>query len=87
LWAPADGNNYEAQQIFLGHEHYVACLSLIKDKTFFTGAFLASGGFDKTIRVWSETEATPILTLKGHENVVCCVSEAAGRIVSGSWDQ
>jgi WD40 repeat protein len=53
------------------------------------GRLLASGGFDRVIRVWDWERARPISELRGHEAQIRSLAfDASGRfLVSGSGDQ
>jgi len=61
-----------------GHEGYVHSVSFSRD-----GKTLASGGDDKTIKLWNVETGTEIRTLTGHESYVLSVSFSPdGRILA-----
>ncbi|PHH50007.1 Vegetative incompatibility protein HET-E-1 [Ceratocystis fimbriata CBS 114723] len=53
------------------------------------GQRLASGSFDKTVRIWDATSATCLQTLEGHDSRVASVmfSNDGQRLASGSFDK
>ena len=67
---------------FSGHKHWIRCLCAISNK------ILASGSYDKTIKIWNIEDRSIMSTLSGHTRTVsalCYVKE--GVLVSGSWDK
>ena len=50
---------------------------------------IASGSYDKTIRVWDikSDESDVVLTLAGHSGTVRCLNLNGNRLVSGSVDR
>ena len=71
---------------------------IMNNKTFpFTGIScvqfddtrIASGSYDKTIRVWDikSDESNVVLTLAGHSGTVRCLNLNGNRLVSGSVDR
>lgn len=50
---------------------------------------IASGSYDKTIRVWDiqSGECDVVLTLAGHSGTVRCLNLNGNRLVSGSVDR
>ena len=66
-----------------GHSSYVAAVSWSLD-----GGRLASGSYDKTVRVWNAETGAAMLTIEGHWSYVTAVtwSPDGGRLASGSGD-
>ena len=65
-----------------GHTSAVFCLVVLPNGQ------LASGSFDKTIKIWDTNTGKEIRTLKGHTNsVYCLVVLPNGQLASGSRDQ
>ena len=66
-----------------GHSGGVNSVSFSPD-----GKRIASGSFDRTVKVWDAQTGQETLTLKGHTGYVSSVSFSPDgkRIVSGSWD-
>ena len=66
-----------------GHDGPVLCCAFSADRR-----FLASGGADKTVRVWSAEEATALSTYTGHTGAVRCVAfDPSGKaLFSGGED-
>jgi WD40 repeat protein len=66
------------------HENLVNCVSYSPD-----GARIASGSWDRTVRVWDVTSGVELAVLRGHEDYVNCVSYSpdGARIASGSSDK
>lgn len=73
-------------QTLTGHLFSVASLCYSPD-----GTMLASGSYDKTIKIWSFKTGIgiPIKKLEGHTSQVnsVCISPDNNRIVSGSFDR
>ena len=67
-----------------GHSGEVSCVAFSPD-----GKRLASGSWDKTIKLWDTHAGTELLTLKGHSHLVVCVafSRDGKRLASGSTDK
>ena len=75
-------NSLEHMGYFSGHKNWIRCLCPISNK------ILASGSYDKTIKIWNIEDRSIMSTLSGHTervNVLCYVKE--GVFVSGSWDK
>ena len=74
-------NSLEHMGYFSGHKKSIWCLCAISNK------ILASGSWDKTIKIWNIEDRSIMSTLSGHTeevSVLCNVKE--GVLVSGSWD-
>jgi len=67
-----------------GHSGGVCCVAFSLD-----GKRMASGSFDKTIKLWDTATGTELLALKGHSGWVRCVafSPDGRRLASGSDDK
>ena len=77
--------NFEFDQCLPGHTCLVSTLIRMRDGT------LASGSYDKTVRIWTGSEAEPSkyasTTLAGHTNIVTSLEELPnGILASGSID-
>jgi len=65
-----------------GHEGWVWSVTQLADGR------IASGSYDKTIRIWDVEKQACVATLAGHEDYVRSVTQLAdGRIASGSDDK
>jgi hypothetical protein len=67
-----------------GHTSIVQSVALSAD-----GQTLASGSWDKTIKVWNLSTGQAVRTLTGHTSIVQSVALSADgqTLVSGSWDK
>lgn len=65
-----------------GHTQGISCVQ-------FDDTRIASGSYDKTIRVWDikSNESDVVLTLAGHSGTVRCLDLNGNRLVSGSVDR
>lgn len=65
-----------------GHTQGISCVQ-------FDDTRIASGSYDKTIRVWDikSDESDVVLTLAGHSGTVRCLNLNGNRLVSGSVDR
>jgi hypothetical protein len=72
------------QRTFLGHTSWVRSVAFSPD-----GQRLASGSFDRTVKVWEAVSGQEARTLKGHTGTVRGVafSPDGSRLLSGSSDQ
>lgn len=59
LWSPTDSN--KPVKRMLGHQQLVNSVAFSPD-----GNYIASGSFDKSVRVWSGKDGTFICTFRGH---------------------
>lgn len=64
---------------FCGHGGPVWCLH-------FQGNLLASGSYDKTVKLWNMNRGNCLLTLRGHEEWVSSVQLMGNLVISASWD-
>ncbi|KAL9959313.1 hypothetical protein ACROYT_G032627 [Oculina patagonica] len=67
---------------FEGHTQGISCVQ-------FDDTRIASGSYDKTIRVWDiqSGDCDAVLTLAGHSGTVRCLNLNGNRLVSGSVDR
>lgn len=67
-----------------GHTDWIYSIAISPD-----GQTLASGSFDKTIKLWELSTGSLIHTLSNHSKGVCCVAISPDNqtLASGSWDE
>ncbi|MBK8094790.1 MAG: pentapeptide repeat-containing protein [Verrucomicrobiaceae bacterium] len=78
-----DASSFRILRVLQGHQGWVRGLAFCLD-----GHFLASGGDDKTIRIW-DLYKQKFKLLVGHDAAITClaVSPGGGQLVSGSKDK
>ncbi|ORE05478.1 PFU-domain-containing protein [Rhizopus microsporus var. microsporus] len=88
-WSRIAPNGFSLHNIYLGHDHFVNSLAIIKPNEAFPEGLIVSSGSDKFINVYQPNQpAEPLYTLIGHtENVTTLKATPSGYIVSGSWDK
>jgi len=64
---------------FHGHSGPIWCLN-------FSGHLLASGSYDKCVKIWNRNTGDCLLTLRGHDQWVSSVALKGLMCLSGSWD-
>jgi WD40 repeat protein len=57
----------------VGHRSWVACVAFSPD-----GTMIASGGFDRTVRLWDVASLEQIAVLTGHLDTISCVKFSPG---------
>lgn len=67
-----------------GHISWIKCVEFSPD-----GSKAASGGVDKTVRVWDLSTSKELYRFEGHQDNVTCVafSPSGNRLISGSSDK
>src|SRR5205807_1474234 len=81
LWDPIEAKE---SRVLRGHKDTIRCLAYSP-----SGAQLASGSMDKTVRLWDPVEAKESQVLKGHTEAIWCLaySPSGAQLASGSSDQ
>ena len=75
-------NSLEHMGTLVGHKRGILSLMAISHK------ILASGSYDKNIKIWDIEERVIISTLSGHTGWVTALCHLeGGQLVSGSWDE
>lgn len=62
-----------------GHTDKITCLAFLEKRN-----LLVSGSFDKTLRVWNIKTGRCVRVLRGHGDIVTCVSVYENTIISGA---
>jgi WD40 repeat protein len=75
--------NNQPLRTLQGHSTWIYAIALSRD-----GRFLASGSFDKEIKIWHLPSGNLLHTLKGHGDAVVslAISPDSKFLASGSWD-
>ncbi|KAF9432568.1 hypothetical protein BGZ76_010624 [Entomortierella beljakovae] len=81
-----DTSSWKRQKVLKGHSGPVICIAFSPVPG---SKYVASGSYDKSIRVWHLDKGTTEITLTGHEGEVTSVvySPNGKEIVSGSYDK
>ncbi|EPS38319.1 hypothetical protein H072_7926 [Dactylellina haptotyla CBS 200.50] len=66
-------------KIFRGHENGIVCIQ-------FDDAIVATGSYDRTIKIWDLETTAEIRTLRGHTNCVRALQFDETKLISGSMD-
>jgi WD40 repeat protein len=79
-----DATTGEELFILKGHSDQILCLAFSPD-----GKRIATGSFDKTVKIWDAATGQELLTLRGHSDIVTRVlfSPDGLRLVSRSADE
>ncbi|KAI9315601.1 WD40-repeat-containing domain protein [Dichotomocladium elegans] len=69
---------------FVGHTDHILCLAISSDNQ-----YLASGGRDKIINIWSVKDNTHVVAFKQHKDTVSGLAFRKGKnqLYSASWDR
>lgn len=88
-WIRTGPNTFAQQNVYLGHNHFVNALAVIKPHQEHPEGLIVSSGSDKLINVYNPSQpGEPLYTLVGHTENVCALDVTpSGYIVSGSWDK
>lgn len=74
--------NKKSARQFTGHQGAIISLAFSPD-----GKQLASGSFDKSVKVWNVDTGKELFTLKHNQYVYAVVFNSEGLLASGSWDK
>ncbi|KAF3204897.1 hypothetical protein TWF106_001392 [Orbilia oligospora] len=66
-------------KILKGHENGIVCIQ-------FDDTMVATGSYDRTVKIWDIETATEIRTLRGHTNCVRALQFDETKLISGSLD-
>ena len=83
-WPPPDLPSSVLRRVLAGHTGRVVAVAVAPD-----GSWLASGGWDKTVRIWDVATGQERATLTGHTGIVIAVAVApdGSWLASGGWDK
>ena len=83
-WPPPDLPSPALRRVLVGHTGEVMALAVAPD-----GSWLASGSWDKTVRIWDPVTGRERAVLTGHMDRVTALAVApdGSWLASGSWDK
>lgn len=90
VWRPNGLNpGYHEAQTLRGHTNFVNCVCYCPPSESYPNGIIVTSGNDKTICGFIAEQESPLFTLKGHSDTVCCLTLGVepGTFLSASWDK
>ncbi|XP_034241112.1 phospholipase A-2-activating protein [Thrips palmi] len=90
VWRPNGINpGYHEAQTLRGHSNFVTCVCYCSPSESYPNGLILTSGNDKNICGFVAEQESPLFTLKGHTDAVCCLSlgREPGTILTASWDK
>lgn len=80
---------YHEAQTLRGHTNFVTCVCYCPPSNAYPNGIILTSGNDKNICGFVAEQESPLFTLKGHSETVCCLSLGIepGTFLSASWDK
>lgn len=88
LWHPEGIKDFQSVVTYKGHVNFVSSICWLPPCESHPDGLVITGSNDNSILGYNLQDGTPVVTIKGHENAVCCVRSGLtpGTILSASWD-
>lgn len=90
VWRPNGINpGYHEAQTLRGHTNFVTCVCYCPASESYPNGIILTSGNDKNICGFVVEQESPLFTLKGHSDTVCCLTlgREPGTFLTASWDK